>query len=58
MRNAKPFLSATILAAGLAGAAVLTKPAPNAGAAPVAGPANPWRYFDGHWSYWDAADQR
>jgi hypothetical protein len=53
MRNLKVLLAMAVLMVALAGTAVLSGPSP--GAPP---PADHWRHFDGHWSYWHEGDKR
>jgi hypothetical protein len=56
MKNAKVWLCAAFVAAGLTGTAILTGPVPKAEAA--APEASHWRYHDGHWSFWHEGDKR
>jgi hypothetical protein len=58
MTKAKVGLCAILLAAAMAGSAlVLTRSGPTASAAPPVVD-NHWRFHDGHWSYWHEGDKR
>jgi hypothetical protein len=56
MKNAKVWLCATVVVAGLAGATIMSGTAPKAEAA--APEASHWRFHDGRWSFWHEGDKR
>jgi hypothetical protein len=59
MRNAKHWLAAACVVSALFGVAALLNSisAPQV-AAQEKGPGDHWRFHDGHWSMWHAADKR
>ena len=59
MRNVKLWLAAACVVSALIGAMALmdSVSAPQA-AAQEKGPGDHWRFHDGHWSMWHAADRR
>jgi len=59
MRNAKVWMFTALVLAVLVGVALLVTSAPTAQAvADRPTMKHHWRYFDGHWSYWDPDDSR
>ncbi|HEY5313205.1 MAG TPA: hypothetical protein VIK18_11830 [Pirellulales bacterium] len=59
MQNRKTWLAAMFIVALLGGtAAILNVPSVQTAAAEELPAGDHWRNFDGHWSYWHAADHR
>jgi len=59
MRNPKKWLAAAFIVSVLVGAAALVDSvATSRIAAQERGPGDHWRFHDGHWSMWNAADRR
>ena len=58
MRSAKVLLCTTLFI-GVLTCVILANPGPNTAAGEnKAAVANHWRHHDGHWNYWNDADQR